>query len=146
VMQFKMGTQGCIYFAWAKWQIDLSPANITAKAMPKYSLGRYDLSDLWEEIRHHPLYVASVRESAVGIIRQIRLADSGRGHYGDDAITFGRLDPHKLAGGFEKLRGDGLVISAEVGYKGDWQDIIISAQQHPLVIELLKIRDEEKEK
>lgn len=102
-----------------------------------YSLAYPDKREIWDAIRNHPLFVDAVIASLHDIHNQI---DRIRGYESD--FPYG-IKPalESAVQGFKDYTRTAKEIAQDTGFTGDWQDIIISLQRHPLIHEMLQERE-----
>jgi hypothetical protein len=106
-----------------------------------YYTGPYGLAypharRVWNEIRHHPLFVDYVLQSCQRIQAQIDAIRAYEGNHpnGIRVAIQGALD------GLKEISDVGVEVAKDAGW-GDPKDVMIAMQRHPLVAELLEERE-----
>lgn len=115
-----------------KSNFSYTDAEISEKAPRKYGMSYDDNKDKWNAMRFHPLYIEQVRYGLSRAIDQI--------HRIKNKLPKEKINFHELPQILDNIIDVGREIASDIGWS-DLNDIVISIQQHPLVSQLLKIRD-----
>lgn len=105
---------------------------ISQKAPKKYGFAYYSEEKKYNAMRTHPLYIQMVRMSLSNLVDQIDRIKNKRPQ--------ADVDIKSLPLDLGALSDTAVEIADDIGW-GDPRDIIIAAQRHPLVIQLLNVRD-----
>jgi hypothetical protein len=107
---------------------------ISSKAPRPYGFGYDSNKPVWDKMRNHPGYIEMVRNMLLDVVNQLdRIKRKVTGKPTRELVD-------ELTNTFGRLMTDSNEIAKEIGW-GDHRDIVIAAQHHPFVLELIKKRD-----